>query len=125
MSLLVVSAKFDPTLSSVTPPVGGTSGGDLVELVGAEFADESDDADTRVFFGTVEADPTTVVLLNETRIRVVTPAGTGAVDVRLILPSGVEKTLVAVFTYQAGIEFLAADDAGTYLVTEGGDYLVV
>lgn len=124
-NLLVLSFTYDPTLLSVEPPSGNTAGGDVVEIVGLQFADE-DDFGIDVFFGTQQVPTADVLLLNETRIRVVVPEGleAGPVDLRVDFPSGVSKTLATAFTYDDDAPDYVGIDETTQLVTDEGDFIV-
>lgn len=98
MSLSVLSARFVPTFSSVSPSSGDP--GDRVDLEGLQFADSAD-VPIRVFFGETEIEEAEIDLVAETVIRVTVPEGDPetAVSVRIVFPSGVEKTLANAFTY--------------------------
>jgi len=101
--LEVLSATFEPSLSGVDVSSGPITGGTAVVISGAEFplsADVPDGATFRVFFGPAEVPPADVSVDSETEISVSSPAhAAGAVDVTVVFPSGVSKTLPAAFTY--------------------------
>ncbi|MFI0714392.1 IPT/TIG domain-containing protein [Streptomyces inhibens] len=70
-----------PTLSSVNPVSGPTSGGTTVTLTGSGLT-----AATAVRFGTTAA--TSFTVLSDTHISAVAPAGTGTVQVTVTTPGG-------------------------------------
>lgn len=81
-----------PTVTTVTPNTGGTAGGTAVTLVGTNFTGA-----TGVTFGGTAA--TSVVVVNDTHITLVTPAKTaGAKDVVVTTPAGT-GTKTNGFTY--------------------------
>ena len=76
-----------PTVSSVSPNSGSTSGGTAVTITGTNFA-----AGATVTFGGAAA--TNVVVVNSTTITATTPAGsTGAVTVTVTNPGGQSGSL--------------------------------
>ncbi|CAM5709584.1 hypothetical protein SALBM311S_10025 [Streptomyces alboniger] len=84
----------DPTIGTITPASGPTSGGTAVTITGTNL-----DSTESVKFGGVAA-PFSVI--NATTLSAVTPPGTaGAVDVVVTNPSG-SATVVGGFTYVAG-----------------------
>ena len=86
-----------PTVSSVSPTTGPTSGGIAVTIAGANFA-----TGATVAFGSNAATGVTVV--NATTITATTPAGAaGAVGVKVTNGDGQSATLVSGFTYAASI----------------------
>jgi len=81
-----------PTVSSVSPAGGPISGGTKVTITGAGF-----NGATVVDFGTM---PATIVTVSSTSILVVSPAGTGEVDVTVMTPGGTSaKSSADQFTY--------------------------
>lgn len=81
-----------PALTSISPPVGLTSGGLTVTLHGTDL-----DAATQVSFGGVAA--TNVSVINGNEVTAITPAhAAGVVDVSLMTPHG-SSTLSHGFTY--------------------------
>jgi primosomal replication protein N len=84
---------YTPTIASVNPTSGSEAGGDLVTITGTGFIDAQ-----RVTFG--GTDGTSVTVVNATTITVLTPAGTGLVDIVVIHPGG-NATLPGGFTYTA------------------------
>ncbi len=83
-----------PTVTSVTPASGPTSGGTAVTLTGTDLAT----TDSVTFGGT----PAPFAIISSTTVAAVTPPGTaGAVDVVLSNPAG-DATVTAGFTYVAG-----------------------
>lgn len=82
-----------PSLASLSPTMGPTSGGTAVTLHGTHFSPA--DA-TTVQFGGVSA--TEVHVLGPETITCITPAGTGSVDVSVANSNG-RSTLASVYTY--------------------------
>ena len=83
----------NPTIGSVTPNTGSTSGGTEVRIVGSDFT-----PGTEVTFGGVPA--VNVVVLDSTTLLATTPAGrAGSVGLSVRLPSGTTATLANAFTY--------------------------
>lgn len=83
-----------PTITSVAPTVGLTTGGDTVTINGDHFTPS-----TTVTFGGVSA--TQVTYVNATTVTATTPAhAVGAVDVVVGNPGTGSATLAAGFTYQ-------------------------
>jgi IPT/TIG domain/Bacterial Ig domain len=84
-----------PTVSSVTPNSGPTTGGTAVTITGANFA-----AGAKVAFGSVAA--TNVVVLSGTQITATTPASSaGTTAVTVSNPGGQSGSLPGAFTYIA------------------------
>lgn len=82
-----------PTITSITPSSGNTTGGDTVTITGSDFVDTPD-----VTFGGTEA--TSVTRVDSNTLSVVIPANNaGAVDVVVTNPDNQEATLVNGFTY--------------------------
>ena len=82
-----------PTLTSVSPTSGPTTGGTTITLTGTNFV-----SGATVRVGGVAA--TYVVFSSATRVTARTPAGTaGARDVRITNPNGQSATRVGAFTY--------------------------
>lgn len=101
-----------PTLISLTPATGPTTGGTRVTLAGTLFI-----TGANVTFGGIPAEQVTV--LNDTTIEALTPAhAPGAVDVVLTSGTG-DSTLAGAYTYEAVAPTLTsvAPASGT---TEGG-----
>jgi len=86
-----------PTVSSIVPPSGSTAGGTAVTITGTGF-----ESTVTVTIGGASA--TSVVVVSDTSITCVTPAGTaGAKDiVATNADSGLTGTLEGGFTYAAG-----------------------
>jgi hypothetical protein len=83
-----------PTVTTVTPASGSTSGGTAVTITGTNL----DSTDSVTFGGT----PAPFAVVNATTLSVVTPPGTaGAVDVVVTNPAG-SDTATGAFTYVAG-----------------------
>jgi hypothetical protein len=83
-----------PTVTTVTPASGSTSGGTAVTITGTNL----DSTDSVTFGGT----PAPFAVVNATTLSVVTPPGTaGAVDVVVTNPAG-SDTANGAFTYVAG-----------------------
>ena len=84
-----------PTVTSVTPNTGPTTGGTAVTITGSNFA-----AGVTVAFGGVAA--TNVAVLSATEITATSPAGTaGATAVTVTNPGGQSGSLPSAFTYIA------------------------
>lgn len=81
-----------PMLTAIAPRSGAESGGTVVRLTGTGFTSSS-----VVQFGAVTS---LVTFVSSTALDAVTPAGTGAVDVRVTNADGTEATLVGAFTYE-------------------------
>ncbi|MGF7182393.1 IPT/TIG domain-containing protein, partial [Tunturiibacter psychrotolerans] len=85
-----------PTISSVSPTNGSTSGGTVATITGTNFA-----AGAAVTFGGTAA--TNVVVLNSTTITATTPAGSaGAVTVTVTNVGSQSGSLANAFTYVVG-----------------------
>jgi hypothetical protein len=81
-------------VAPVSPTSGPVAGGTVVTITGRQFSD----VDYEVRFGTALA--TDVTFIDESTITATTPAhSAGAVDVTVLAPTGIEKTLSAAFTY--------------------------
>jgi hypothetical protein len=74
-----------PTLASISPAVGPSTGGTSVTITGTNFTGA-----TAVNFGTIPA--TSFTLNSATSITAVSPAGTGAVDVTVVTAGGPSAT---------------------------------
>jgi hypothetical protein len=84
----------DPTIGSLTPVSGPSSGGTAVTITGTNL----DTTDSVTFGGT----PAPFAVINATTLSAVTPPGAaGAVDVVVTNPAG-SDTAVGAFTYVAG-----------------------
>lgn len=77
-----------PTVTSVTPNNGPTSGGNTVTVTGTNFLSSN----TQVYFGATPG--TSVVVISDTELTVVAPAGLGTVDVTVTTPFGTSPTTV-------------------------------
>ena len=85
-----------PTLTSVSPTSGPTTGGTTITLTGTNFV-----SGATVRVGGVAA--TNVVFSSATRVTARTPAGTaGARDVQITNPNGQSATRTGAFTYTTG-----------------------
>ncbi|HEV7926346.1 MAG TPA: IPT/TIG domain-containing protein [Verrucomicrobiae bacterium] len=86
-----------PTVTSVSPNTGSTSGGAAVTITGTNFA-----TGATVAFGANAA--TAVTVVSSTGITATTPAGSaGAVGVKVTNSDGQSATLASGFTYAASI----------------------
>jgi hypothetical protein len=84
-----------PTVTSISPTSGPSSGGTLVTITGTGFTGA-----TGVTFGTVAA--TNVIVASPTTITAMSPAGTGVVNVTVTTPGGTSPITAAdQFTYTA------------------------
>ena len=84
-----------PTVTSVSPNTGSTTGGTAVTITGTNFA-----SGASVTFGTMAA--TKVVVVSGTSITATTPAGSaGAVTVTVTNPGALSGSLANGFTYAA------------------------
>ncbi|HXP11144.1 MAG TPA: IPT/TIG domain-containing protein, partial [Acidobacteriaceae bacterium] len=83
-----------PTVSSVSPNSGSTSGGTAVTITGTNFA-----AGATVTFGSTAA--TSVVVVNSTTITATTPAGSAGAVLVTVTSSGQSSGLANGFTYIA------------------------
>ena len=84
-----------PTVVAVSPNSGPTPGGTNVTLTGVSFA-----GTISVNFGITPA--TSFIVVNDTTITAISPAGTGTVDITVTTPSGTSATSAAAqFTYVA------------------------
>ncbi len=87
------STAAEPTVSSISPAVGTTTGGTVVTITGTDFIGA-----TAVAFGTTSA--TSFSVVNNTSITATSPAGAGTVDVTVTTPLGTSATSSADhFTY--------------------------
>ena len=93
-----------PTVSSITPASGPTSGGTTVTIDGSGFTGV-----TAVDFGATAAASFTVS--SGTQVSAVSPAGTGTVDITVTGPAGTSATSSA--------------DRFTYLLTSGAAYVTL
>jgi len=82
-----------PTLSSVSPNSGGTSGGTVVTLTGTKL-----EGTTNVSFGGTSA--TNVTVLGGTSVKCTSPAGSGSVSVTVAALGGTSNGVT--FTYSGG-----------------------
>ncbi|MFK4184523.1 beta strand repeat-containing protein [Streptomyces sparsogenes] len=82
-----------PTLTSLNPTSGPTSGGNAVVITGTGFTGA-----TQVLFGTTPAPSFTVN--SPTQITATAPAGSGSVPVKVTTPGGSSNTLT--YTYVSG-----------------------
>ncbi len=115
-----------PTLTSVSPTSGPTTGGTTITLTGTNFV-----SGATVRVGGVAA--TNVVFSSATRVTARTPAGTaGARDVRITNPNGQSATRTGAFTYTAtsgaltatSVSPLSGPSTGGTLVTVRGTNFV-
>jgi hypothetical protein len=84
----------DPTLTSIAPTEGSTSGGTLVTLTGTGFTTTNE--------VTFDGNPAPFTVLSDTSVSVAAPAGAaGPVDV-VVTNDADSATLVAAFTYTTG-----------------------
>ncbi len=89
-------ASAVPTLTSISPTSGPTTGGTVVTLTGTNFA-----SGATVLVNGVAA--TGVTFVSATQVRATTPAGTaGARTVQITNPGGQSASLANAFTYLAG-----------------------
>ena len=104
------------TVTGISPSVGPAAGGTLVTITGTQF-----NGAVEVDFGSVQASAS---VLSDTSITATAPAGTGAVDVRVIGPGGTSPTNAAdVFTYSptvTGVSPHTGDPAGGATITISG-----
>ncbi|MEA3337294.1 MAG: IPT/TIG domain-containing protein [Chloroflexota bacterium] len=84
-----------PTVLSVTPDSGSSTGGTQVTISGQGFFAGS--SDTRVWFGNLEA--TDVAVLSDTQIQAVTPMGNGVARVLVLNPDFQTGELLDAFTF--------------------------
>jgi hypothetical protein len=83
-----------PTITSLTPTSGSTSGGTSVTITGTDLATTEG--------VTFDGNPAAFAVINSTTVAAVTPAGTaGAVDV-VVTTAGGSATSVGGYTYVAG-----------------------
>lgn len=93
VNVLTEPPPATPTIASVSPSSGPTTGGTALTIVGTNFA-----AGAFVTIGSVQAASTVVV--NATTINAVTaPGAAGTYDVRVTNPSGQSAVKTAAFTY--------------------------
>lgn len=86
-----------PTVSSVSPNRGLTTGGATITLLGSGFTDT-----TSVAFGAVAADPTTINIISDGHLTVTAPASAvlGSVDVTVTNTTGTSLVTPAdIYTY--------------------------
>ena len=83
-----VTDKPIPTVTSVSPSAGNTSGGAVVTITGSGFTGA-----TGVAFGSTQALSFTVK--SDTQITVTSPPGLGAVDIRVTTMKGISATSAA------------------------------
>lgn len=101
----------------VTPPRGSFAGGNLALVSGNGFAGNS-----RIWFGDVELEPSSIVPIDPQRLQVTVPPGhTGAVDVRV--QNGSDDSTSAVLTGGYSYDqFYASPDSGP---TSGGTQITL
>ncbi len=113
-----------PTLSSVSPTSGPTSGGTAVNITGANFV-----LGAVVLFGSLQA--TSVTVTTATQIQAVSPAeSAGSVDVVVKNPDGQTATLSGAFSYTSAataapsISALSPNSGpdGTQTLINGSDF---
>ncbi len=116
-----VAAPAVPTVTSVTPADGPTTGGTAVVITGSGFTGASS-----VSFGGTSVVPT---VDSDTQISVSSPQGTGVVDVTVVAPGGTSAaTPASQFTYTTppaaptvtGISPASGPDTGGTAVTISG-----
>lgn len=88
----LVEFATGPRIVSVTPGTGTSAGGTTVTITGVNFG-----AGTTVLFGATPA--TGVSVLNDITLQCTTPAGTGAVAVKVTDAGGRSDTMTNGFTY--------------------------
>jgi len=84
-----------PTVSSVEPSNGPASGGTSVKIHGTLFFDKP-----TVQFGATTVNPVNVIFDNSEQLTVITPVGSGAVNVIVINLGGGSDTKTGGFTYE-------------------------
>lgn len=113
------SASPAPTISSVSPSTGKSTGTEKVTIAGTGFVNGA-----QVRFGGIGG---TVVSTSSTAIEVITPAsssGPGAVDILITNPDGTTVTLAKGYTYLANDSGAATGAVSTVekpVTGEGGD----
>jgi hypothetical protein len=124
VSYTVPSVPVNPTVTSVTPTSGPTTGGTQITINGTNFA-----AGATVRVGSTAA--TGVTLVSATQLRATTPAGaTGAQSVQVTNPTGTPATLANAFTYVApaptvmGVTPTSGPTAGGTTITLSGTNFV-
>jgi hypothetical protein len=92
------AAALAPTVASLQPASGGTGGGTVVTIQGANLSGAS-----KVVFGSTAG--TALTLISSTSLKVTAPAHTaGAVDVRVTTPGGTSAvTTTDRYTYTTNI----------------------
>ena len=84
-----------PTITSISPTTGPTTGGTTVTITGTGFTGA-----TAVTFGSVGA--TSFSVVSDTQVSAISPPGTSTVDVTVTTPNGISATSPSdKFTYQA------------------------
>jgi hypothetical protein len=102
-----------PTVTSVSPNNGSTSGGTMVTITGTNFA-----AGAAVAFGSAAA--TNVVVVNSTTITATTPAGsTGPVTVTVTNVGPQSGSLANAFTYVVGLPTVSSISPNNGFVAGG------
>ncbi|HVZ53571.1 MAG TPA: IPT/TIG domain-containing protein, partial [Pseudolabrys sp.] len=101
-----------PTVTSISPSSGALSGGTSVTITGTNFTGA-----TAVLFGTTAAPSFTVN--SATSITATSPAGSGAINVKVVTPGGTSATSAAAkFTY-ASVPTIASVGPGEGPATGG------
>ncbi|MFO0748789.1 MAG: IPT/TIG domain-containing protein [Myxococcota bacterium] len=109
-----------PTVDKLIPNAGPEDGGTESTIQGLNFVGVANSpTKPRVFFGTVEVPAADVTWLSSTAIRVMVPAGTGTVDVKVRNPDGQEGLAVDGFTYLPPL----APPTVTYVLPDNGSTL--
>ncbi|HMI90704.1 MAG TPA: IPT/TIG domain-containing protein, partial [Polyangiales bacterium] len=117
-------------LISSSPRLGSSNGGTLITIIGEGIRPGAEQV--HVYFGDVEADASTIRVLDGTKLEVRAPSGKlGSVSISVQIGSGPRETLPAAFEYQQPIQAniadgggriydMVIDPTGTYLVTAAG-----
>jgi hypothetical protein len=110
-----------PTITSISPTSGSTTGGTSVTINGTNFTGAS-----AVKFGTNTA--TNVIIVTATQITATSPAGSGIVDVMVTTPGGTSATSASTkFTYNLTNISVSSTAGGlsTAITAAGGDLSTV
>lgn len=116
--------QISPSLNSIMPDSGVSSGGTTVTISGSNFQ-----SGATVLFGQTPA--TSVTFVNSSDLQVMSPTGTGTVNITVTNPGGLGATLSNAFTYQTSfpppmatsiVPAAGASNGGTIVTINGTNF---
>lgn len=116
LGFFLIVAAVVPSISYLSPATTDEGGGDTLDIFGADFFDAS--------AVTVDGGAASFTYVDQGHIRMIAPAGVGAVNVTVTTPKG--TSAAATLTYTASIpgDALLQED-GTPILQEDGDYIIL